>query len=242
MVKINSRNLGINRINFKIKIKSKRISKIRLDIQFKINVIKYRFKKKKQQIFNNFSNNDSIDIIGGTSISQFDLFNLNINHINYAFSSSNLIKWMSTFPGDTIPTNPITNLPIKIEDRNKCYLKAIEFFNKNKNCNLNDSENQKLSISLKIFKRYEIFRTNPHLNILMYQSLISHFEKELYDYFDCPPDYPFCIICLQNYDIWSPPNESEQFIRRIKTIGYTLENFNNKILEIQHKIDNNYFI
>ncbi len=242
MVKINPRNLGINRINFKMKSRSKRISKIRLDIQFKINIIKYRFKKKRQQIFNNFSNNDSIDIISGTPISKFDLFNLSINHVNYAFSSSNLIKWMSTFYGDQIPSNPLTNLPIKIDDRKKCYKIALDFLIKNRKCNLNHNENEELSIKLEIFRQYEIFRCNPSLNVLVYQSIITQYENELYNLFECPVGFPFCIICLQNYDHWASEDTPPEIVRRIKKIGYSIESLNNKIIEIEDKINSNYFI
>lgn len=242
MTKINPKCLGLNRTNFNINIKSKRISKIRLGIQFKINCLKNRFKKKRKLIFNNLNNSDAKDIISHQIISKYDLLILFINNCQYGFSASNLIKWMSTFTGEYIPTNPLTNLPLNYYDRQSCYQIAINFLDRNIKCNLDFEENNELREKLEIFRQYEIFRLNPDLIILVYYSLIYKLEEELSEIFDCPSNTNFCLACLQNYDSWAFENTPENIIHRVKTIGYSLEAYKYKIEETENKIMSNYFI
>lgn len=245
MVKANCLSLGLNQQNFNNKLRSRRISSIRLKYQWRFNKLKRNFKKKRYNLIKNLTNKDSDDIITLEpikNISKFDLFVLKANNLSFGVSASNLVKWMSTFNGDEIPKNPFTNLPLTKEERNECYKVAYDYFLRNSKIDSKSDENLRLLAKLTSFKSTDFFRRYPDVTILFYTTMVDQLERILCDIFDMQPGTSFCITCLKIFDQIVQEDVPEYLIERIKNIGYRLEQLYNKIDEIKLKIEQKYFV
>ena len=152
--------LGLNKNNFILNVKSKRISKKRLKVHKSINVIKKKFKLWRYKHFFYLKNKDDIDLITHEPIKNIplkDLLILNVNNMFYGISAYNLFKWISMFSWDTIPLNPFTNKSLNMYERHMCYCIAYNFSKINNKLNYEN---------LELFKKFnfnEFYRINPYL-------------------------------------------------------------------------------
>jgi hypothetical protein len=235
--------LGLNKNNFILKVRSRRISKRRNVIHNKINILKKSFKLKRQKIFDQFDNKDDNDMITMSpvkNISRFDLIRLNTGNKNNCTSASNLLKWMSTFKIATLPTHPITNEIIKKDKRKECYNIALNYYK------YNIKYDEDLLISLTAFRKQEFFRKFPDILCKFYKEYLRKLKTHVFSILNKTNktnktnNSCYCISCLQNPDVYENMSVNDKAI--LQSIGYKAEKYCEKINDLKEKIANNYFI
>ena len=246
MVKFDNKTLALRKDNFRVKIRSKRLSQRRLNIQRSLNSFKRNFKKKRLSMFEPLFNKDSNDIISMEpvkNISKYDLFVFDNGSLRTGTSASNMMKWLARSGGEEIPKNPFTNLPMKKENRHKCYRVAKRFLNKNKKTFPDSGDYQELENVLDTFEGYEYMRSNPHVNIMLRMAEIDRLLLEVRELAGNNNNVVcMCYRCLQLFDQFPPFNMPIPTALRLRDIGYRLEFLYDKIDDIESKISQNYFV
>lgn len=245
MINFISRTLGLNQDNFSINIYSSRISKRRLNIQWKINKLKRSFRIRKNKYFKNLDNKDEVDLITREPVNQISIHNLlvlNIDNKQLGISASNLLRWIDTYEWDEIPKNPFTNIPLRKFERNKCLLISKKFWLSNLNLKHLEDENISLKNTIRSLKQKETYRQNPKLQIDIFLSIIFSLKFELSTLLEISYLEDILYFDLQNFDDWCHPNTEHHIILRVKSIGYMLEALEFQIQEIEDKITSNFFI
>ena len=240
MVKHNNETLGLRKESFRKNIISKRLSKKRLKIHQKINIIKKRFRTKRDLLFTDLDNKDNDDIISHEpvkNISKFDLFIFNEGNLKLGTSASNLVQWMSMSTSEEIPKNPFTNLPLIKVHRDECFKIAKNFLYKNKLSSPDSVDNKILEKKMQFFLYNEILRSNPQLMIILDTIEMDCYLAELHQFITFEEGQCYCYKCLQYFNEFAPSHQSREDINYVKYLGYILQSINLKIDDIKNKIE-----
>ena len=211
MVKSNIDMLSLRKKNFKISVKSQRISKKRNTVHNRINIIKKNFLAKREEIYDKLENKDDVDIITRDpvkSIPQKDLYIYEYNNKKYGISSINLLRWMSKYDYDEIPVNPLNNIEMSELDRRECYKIAKKYYISNPFYYVNNlltkeniEERKKLYKIIKRYSETEYYRLNPGEMLECYQSIIIEEYKKIYSIIlDNNIRCPYNMLCFHTFN------------------------------------------
>lgn len=245
--------LGIRSINFKTKVKSKRLSKIRNKIHQRINCFKKKILKKRNKFYKILDNDIDIitqeDII---NIPKSDLLLLHVNNNNImGISASNLLKWMIQFDFDKIPKNPYTNKKLSKLERTMCYIHAQKYYDTIKKCNsylinkLSEEELKELDDNLLKYLKIEYYRKYPEKMLCNYDNIINELFIFLIRTFEDIPNGMNIIwnmdslLNIENSEIGN--TLSDEKIITIKSIVYQINYAIDKTIELKEKIISGFF-
>ena len=124
--------LAIRTDYFNSTIKSKRLSRYRLNIHFKLDIIKRKFRNKLKNRYKYLKNADDDDPITIQSINTIPPNNLYVYNLTngekMGINCASLLKWITTFEYDEFPKNIYTNQEMTSHELLECYNQAYNYY------------------------------------------------------------------------------------------------------------------
>ena len=252
--------MGID--SFSTKIISKRLSKRRLKIHFKLNTIKKKFKNNLHNKYKYLKNKDDEDPITLQKINTIPLNNLFIYNLSngemMGANSSNLLKWLLTFEYDEFPKNIFTNEEMTYQQLWDCYNQSYNYYCNNmffkqyyiKKYPDKYKEKYELTTALQTFYLKNMDRINPQGVLLRFQSVIDDNIKVVADYMSCifgytsieDLDLTYCANIHTDIDFLGFDFDiSTEYLDIISRHSLYALSYMEQYNELQYKINSGYF-